>query len=144
MAETIFDNIDPDVLERVQSLRLIDDELMTLVFSGDKKSTEFIIRILLNRNDLRVKKSMTQVQKNNLFGRSVKLSFVSDFVHNRPQKIKAFFLNKFEFVMRQMLSYGGMYFLRMTGFSISKSILSEIFSRSGIISSARSLSSCMA
>ena len=32
--ETIFDNIDPIVLEKVKSLRLIDDELMTLVFSG--------------------------------------------------------------------------------------------------------------
>lgn len=42
------------------------------------------------------------------------MSFVIDFVHNRPHKIKAFFLNKFEFVMRQILSYGGMYFLRMT------------------------------
>ena len=63
MAETVFDNIDPIVLERVKKLRLIDDELMTLVFSGDKKVTEFLIRILLNRNDLRVKKSMTQVQK---------------------------------------------------------------------------------
>ena len=63
MTETVFDNIDPVVLERVKKLRLIDDELMTLVFSGDKKVTEFLIRILLNRNDLRVKKSMTQVQK---------------------------------------------------------------------------------
>ncbi len=32
--ETIFDNINPIVLEKVKSLRLIDDELMTLVFSG--------------------------------------------------------------------------------------------------------------
>ena len=71
MAETVFDNIDPIVLEKVKSLRLIDDELMTLIFSGDKKATEFLIRILLNRNDLKVKKSMTQVQNNNLFGRSV-------------------------------------------------------------------------
>ena len=88
MAETIFDNIDPDVLERVQSLRLIDDELMTLVFSGDKKSTEFIIRILLNRNDLRVKKSMTQVQKNNLFGRSVKLDIVAEDIFKQEYNIE--------------------------------------------------------
>ena len=61
MAESIFNNIDPVVLEKVQNLRLIDDELMTVVFSGDKKVTQFLIRILLNRNDLIVKKSMTQV-----------------------------------------------------------------------------------
>jgi hypothetical protein len=63
MTKTIFDNINPETFEKVQKLRLIDDELMSIVFSGDKKVTEFLIRILLNRNDLRVKKSMTQVQK---------------------------------------------------------------------------------
>ena len=44
MTETVFDNIDPAVLERVKQLRLIDDELMTVVFSGDKKAAEFLIR----------------------------------------------------------------------------------------------------
>lgn len=88
MAETVFDNIDPVVLKKVQSLRLIDDELMTLIFSGDKKATEFIIRILLNRNDLRVKKSMTQVQKNNLFGRSVKLDIVAEDIFKQEYNIE--------------------------------------------------------
>lgn len=88
MAETVFDNIDPIVLEKVKSLRLIDDELMTLIFSGDKKATEFLIRILLNRNDLRVKKSMTQVQKNNLFGRSVKLDIVAEDIFKQEYNIE--------------------------------------------------------
>ena len=43
---SVFDNIDPKVLEKVRSLRLIDDELMTVVFSGNIKTTE----LLLNRN----------------------------------------------------------------------------------------------
>ena len=81
-------NIDPIVLEKVKSLRLIDDELMTLIFSGDKKATEFLIRILLNRNDLRVKKSMTQVQKNNLFGRSVKLDIVAEDIFKQEYNIE--------------------------------------------------------
>lgn len=68
MESTIFENINPDILSRIQSLRLIDDDLMTVVFSGDKKATEFLIRILLNRNDLTVTKSMTQILKHNLFG----------------------------------------------------------------------------
>ena len=88
MAETVFDNIDPDVLERVQSLRLIDDELMTLVFSGDKKATELLIRILLNRNDLKVKKSMTQVEKHNLFGKSVKLDIVAEDIFKQEYNIE--------------------------------------------------------
>ena len=43
---TVFDNIKPEVLKKVKSLRLIDDELMTVVFSGNIKTTE----LLLNRN----------------------------------------------------------------------------------------------
>lgn len=78
MESTVFENINPDILSRIQSLRLIDDDLMTVVFSGDKKATEFLIRILLNRNDLTVTKSMTQVQKHNLFGRSVTLDIVAE------------------------------------------------------------------
>ena len=78
MADTVFDNINPAILAKVNSLRLMDDDLMTVVFSGDKKATEFLIKILLDRNDLTVTKSMTQVQKHNLFGRSVKLDIVAE------------------------------------------------------------------
>ena len=87
-SNSIFDNIDPVVLEKVNNLRLIDDELMTLVFSGDKEATEFLIRILLNRNDLIVKKSMTQVQKSNLFGRSVKLDVVAEDIFRQEYNIE--------------------------------------------------------
>ena len=45
MAETVFNNINPVMMERIKNLRLIDDELMTVVFSGDKKATELLIRI---------------------------------------------------------------------------------------------------
>ena len=88
MNKTVFDNIDPAVLERVQNLRLIDDELMTVVFSGDKKATELLIRILLNRNDLTVTKSMTQVEKHNLFGRSVKLDIVAEDIFKTEYNIE--------------------------------------------------------
>ena len=88
MKNTVFDNINPAVLERVQNLRLIDDELMTVVFSGDKKATELLIRILLNRNDLTVTKSMTQVEKHNLFGRSVKLDVVAEDIFKTEYNIE--------------------------------------------------------
>ena len=88
MVNTIFDNIDPAVLERIKTLRLIDDELMTVVFSGDKKATELLIRILLNRNDLKVTKSMTQAQKHNLFGRSVTLDIVAEDIFKTEYNIE--------------------------------------------------------
>ncbi len=88
MAETVFNNINPAMMERIKSLRLIDDELMTVVFSGDKKATELLIRILLNRNDLRVTKSMTQEQKHNLFGRSVTLDIVAEDIFKTEYNIE--------------------------------------------------------
>ena len=88
MAETVFDNIDPVIMERIKNLRLIDDELMTIVFSGDKEATELLIRILLNRNDLKVTKSMTQEQKHNLFGRSIKLDIVAEDIFKTEYNIE--------------------------------------------------------
>ncbi|MBR5402101.1 MAG: PD-(D/E)XK nuclease family transposase [Treponema sp.] len=88
MEETVFDNIDPAILERIKALRLIDDDLMTVVFSGDKKATEFLIRILLNRNDLKVTKSMTQLQKHNLFGHSVRLDIIAEDIYKTEYNIE--------------------------------------------------------
>ena len=88
MSETVFDNIDPAMMERIKGLRLFDDELMTVVFSGDKQATELLIRILLNRNDLKVKKSMTQEQKHNLFGRSVTLDIVAEDIFKTEYNIE--------------------------------------------------------
>ena len=85
---TVFDNIDPKVLKKIQSLRLIDDEMMTVVFSGDTKTTEFLLKILLNRDDLKVKKSMTQLEKHNLFGKSVKLDIVAEDVYKQEYNIE--------------------------------------------------------
>ncbi len=88
MTNTVFDNINPAVLARIKTLRLIDDELMTVVFSGDKEATELLIRILLNRNDLKVTKSMTQEQKHNLFGHSVTLDIVAEDIFKTEYNIE--------------------------------------------------------
>ena len=69
--------IDPKMMERIQSLRLMDDDFMTIVFSGDNKLTEFLLRILLDRTDLTVKQSLTQKEKHNIFGRSVRLDILA-------------------------------------------------------------------
>ena len=77
MENDIFSTIDPKMLARIQALRLIDDDFMTVVFSGDNKATEFLLRILLSRDDLMVKSCMTQTEKRNLYGRSVRLDIVA-------------------------------------------------------------------
>lgn len=75
---SIFDTISDKMLERIQALRLIDDDFMTAVFSGDNKLTEFLLRILLRRTDLKVKRSMTQKEMHNIFGRSVRLDIFAE------------------------------------------------------------------
>jgi hypothetical protein len=69
--------IDPKMWERIQGLRLMDDDFMTIVFSGDNKLTEFLLRILLDRKDLTVKQSLTQKERHNIFGRSVRLDILA-------------------------------------------------------------------
>ena len=54
----------------------------------DKAAAEFLIRILLNRNDLTVTKSMTQAQKHNLFGRSVRLDIVAEDIFKTEYNIE--------------------------------------------------------
>ena len=88
MNESVIKNIDPEILAQIQRLRLIDDDLMTVVFSGDKAITEFLIRILLDRNDLKVTKAMTQVEKHDLFGRSVKLDIVAENIFKTEYNIE--------------------------------------------------------
>ena len=70
-------HIDQKMISRIQSLRLMDDDFMTIVFSGDNKLTEFLLRILLDRKDLEVKSSLTQKEKHNIFGRSVRLDILA-------------------------------------------------------------------
>jgi len=76
--QSIFDTIDPAMLARIQAMRLMDDDFMTVVFDGDNEITEFLLRILLNRDDLSVKKVTTQKEKRNLFGRSVRLDILAE------------------------------------------------------------------
>ncbi len=78
MSASIFDTIDPKMLARIRALRLIDDDFMTAVFGGNNELTEFLLKILLSRDDIHVKSCMTQKDIRNLFGRSVKLDIVAE------------------------------------------------------------------
>ena len=47
-----------EIVERIKALRLMDDEFMSVVFDGDNELTTLVLRIILNRDDLTVKKTM--------------------------------------------------------------------------------------
>ncbi len=64
-------------LERINALRYIDDDFMTVCLADNIKAVELILRIVLNRDDITVKSVRTQVQLKNLQGRSVGLDILA-------------------------------------------------------------------
>lgn len=60
-------------LQYIQNFRLLDDDFMSKCFENDIPCTELVLRIILNRDDLIVKKVNTQYSIKNLQGRSVRL-----------------------------------------------------------------------
>ena len=48
-----FEQKHEEDLQRLRGFRLLDDDFMSKVF-GDQKCTEFLLQIILNRNDLKV------------------------------------------------------------------------------------------
>lgn len=65
-----FKNVNPEFLQAIEKLRFIDDSFMVKVFE-DIPCTEFLLRQILNREDLSVKSVQSQYGVKNLSGRSV-------------------------------------------------------------------------
>ncbi len=76
--ENIQKLFDPRIIEKVMSLRLMDDDLMTKVFSDDLEATQFILRILMRNDGLKVLESHSQNDLRNIFGRSIKLDILAE------------------------------------------------------------------
>ena len=72
-------------LERLRGFRLLDDDFMNKVFEN-KACAEFLLQIILQRNDLHVKFAYGQHDIKNLQGRSVRLDILAvddeDHVYN--------------------------------------------------------------
>lgn len=71
-----FEEKHKEDLERLRNLRLLDDDFMTKVFE-DTKCAEFLLQIILKRNDLKVTESTSQYGIKNLQGRSVRLDILA-------------------------------------------------------------------
>ena len=82
-----FERKHEDDLQRLRGFRLLDDDFMSKVFE-DKKCAEFLLRIILNRDDLEVKKSNSQYSIKNLQGRSVRLDILAVDKKNRAYNIE--------------------------------------------------------
>ena len=71
-----FERKHQEDLQRLRGFRLLDDDFMTKVFE-DEVCAEFLLKIILNRDDLVVKRSNSQYSIKNLQGRSVRLDILA-------------------------------------------------------------------
>ena len=73
MAEANLTERKQKILAKIAQFRLFDDDFMSKVFEDDIEATEFLLKIILQRDDLKVIESKGQVTIKNLLGRSVRL-----------------------------------------------------------------------
>lgn len=74
-------------LQRLRGLRLIDDDFMAAVFE-DTACAEFLLQIILKREDLKVREVHGQYGIKNLQGRSVRLDILAVDEQNRAYNIE--------------------------------------------------------
>ncbi|MBO6148251.1 MAG: PD-(D/E)XK nuclease family transposase [Lachnospiraceae bacterium] len=78
MTEDEKDKQHQEDLQRLRGLRLIDDDFMNACFDGFTEGAELLLRIILNKPDIRVKSVKTQRRMKNLLGRDICLDIDAD------------------------------------------------------------------
>ena len=77
---TVTEQIDQkhqEDLQRLRGFRLLDDDFLTKCFEGDTASIELVLRIVLEKSDLKVLDVRTQIFVENLLNRSVRLDILA-------------------------------------------------------------------
>lgn len=77
---TVTEKIDQqhqEDLQRLRGFRLLDDDFMTKCFEGEPKYIQLVLRIILEKPDLKVVDVRTQVFVENLLNRSVRLDVLA-------------------------------------------------------------------
>lgn len=62
-----------EMLQRIRGFRLLDDDFMTKCFEENIEATELVLRIVLNKPDIKVVKVQTLYSMKNIKGRSLRL-----------------------------------------------------------------------
>ena len=62
-----------EMLQRIRGFRLLDDDFMTKCFEENIEATELVLRIVLDKPDIKVEKIQTQYSMKNIKGRSLRL-----------------------------------------------------------------------
>ena len=76
------------ILAKIQEFTLMDDDFMTRFFADDKERTEFLLRTILERDDLVVTEVTAQKVIDNLKGRSVRLDVFARDSEKKPYDIE--------------------------------------------------------
>ena len=63
----------PEIYEKIQAFRLMDDPFMSKVFDGQKDATALLLRIILEDAGIQILSVRTQVEVKNLQGRSIRI-----------------------------------------------------------------------
>ena len=61
------------ILEKIQQFCLMDDDFMTKCFEDNIECTELVLKIIMDKADLKVTEARTQYTIKNLQGRSIRL-----------------------------------------------------------------------
>lgn len=85
--ELDFERKHEEYLHRIQNLRLIDDNFMTKVFE-DKECSEFLLQVILDRDDLTIREVHSQYGLNNIQGRSARLDILAVDEQNKSYNIE--------------------------------------------------------
>lgn len=75
-------------LNAIQEFTLMDDTFMTQAFSGNKEATEYVLNVILQREDLKVEQAITQFPLSNLYGKSVRLDVYARDVEGKQYDIE--------------------------------------------------------
>lgn len=62
-----------EMLQRIRGFRLLDDDFMTKCFEENIEATELVLRIVLDKPDIKVEKIQIQYSMKNIKGRSLRL-----------------------------------------------------------------------
>ena len=85
--ELDFERKHEEYLHRIQNLRLIDDNFMTKVFE-DKECSEYLLQVILDRDDLTIREVHSQYALNNIQGRSARLDILAVDEQNKAYNIE--------------------------------------------------------
>lgn len=73
MAETPYNPLVQKYGDKIQQMRLLDDNFMRAVFDDNIEATELVLRIIMEKEDLKVLEVRSQFELKNIYGRSARL-----------------------------------------------------------------------